>query len=67
MDYANGSPGKKVERDFYFAQLSDTHWGFSGPKVSWDAKGTLKKAVQVVNSLEEQPDFMVFTGDLHLV
>ena len=60
LDYANGSAGKKVEKDFYFAQLSDTHWGFSGPKVNRDAKGTLKKAVKVVNSLKEQPDFMVF-------
>ena len=60
MDYANG----KVENDFYFVQLSDTHWGFAGPKVNPDAEGTLKKAVQAVNSLEEQPDFIVFTGDL---
>src|SRR6202163_1369254 len=60
MDYANA----KVEKDFYFVQLSDTHWGFSGPKVNPDAEGTLKKAVEVVNSLEVQPDFIVFTGDL---
>jgi hypothetical protein len=26
-DYAKG----KVENDFYFVQLSDTHWGFTGP------------------------------------
>src|SRR5258708_13868975 len=60
VDYANG----KVENDFYFVQLSDTHWGFAGPKVNPDAEGTLKKALQAVNSLEEQPDFIVFTGDL---
>ncbi len=64
LDYANGYAGKKVEKEFYFVQLSDTHWGFSGPKVNPDAEGTLKKAVQVVNSFEEQPDFIVFTGDL---
>jgi len=64
LDYANGSAGKKGEKEFYFVQLSDTHWGFSGPKVNPDAEGTLKKAVQVVNSLEVQPDFIVFTGDL---
>ena len=50
--------------EFYFVQLSDTHWGFDGPKVNPDAQGTLKKAVAAVNSLEEQPDFVVFTGDL---
>src|SRR5438309_7349705 len=60
VDYANA----KVENDFYFVQLSDTHWGFAGPKVNPDAEGTLKKAVQAVNRLEEQPDFIVFTGDL---
>lgn len=54
-------PGAK---DFYFVQLTDTHWGFEGPKVNPDARGTLKKAVSAVNGLEDQPDFVVFTGDL---
>jgi Icc-related predicted phosphoesterase len=49
--------------DFYFVQLSDTHWGFEGAP-NPDAKGTLKKAVAAVNALEQQPDFIVFTGDL---
>jgi hypothetical protein len=49
--------------DFFFVQLSDTHWGFEGPP-NPDAKLTLKKAVAAVNSLEQQPDFIVFTGDL---
>ena len=30
--------------DFYFVQLSDTHWGFNGPKVNPDAEGTLPSA-----------------------
>ena len=50
--------------EFYFVQLSDTHWGFDGPSINPDSRGTLKKAVAAVNSLEEQPDFVVFTGDL---
>ena len=61
------SPSEKSRskgEDFYFVQLSDTHWGFDGPKVNPDAQGTLKKAVATVNSLDEQPDFVVFTGDL---
>lgn len=49
--------------DFYFVQLSDTHWGFKGPP-NPDASNTLKKAVATVNGLEQQPDFIVFTGDL---
>jgi len=58
---ATGAGGKSD--DFYFVQLSDSHWGFQGPP-NPDAKGTLKKAVAAVNSLEERPDFIVFTGDL---
>jgi hypothetical protein len=50
--------------DFYFVQLSDTHWGFNGPALNPDAGGTLHKAVAAVNALAEAPDFIVFTGDL---
>lgn len=49
---------------FYFVQISDTHWGFTGPAINPDSQGTLKKAIAAVNSLEQQPDFVVFTGDL---
>jgi len=52
-----------AQDDFFFVQLSDTHWGFSGPP-NPDAHGTLQKAVAAVNSLDRQPDFVVFTGDL---
>ena len=50
--------------DFYFVQLSDAHWGFQGPKVNPDPRGTLPKAVAAVNALAVKPDFLVFTGDL---
>ncbi|HXX34249.1 MAG TPA: metallophosphoesterase [Thermodesulfobacteriota bacterium] len=59
--YANAASGKD---DFFFVQLSDTHWGFSNPAVNPDSAGTLKKAVASVNSLTDQPDFIMFTGDL---
>lgn len=49
--------------DFYFVQLSDTHWGFKGAP-NPDAANTLKNAVAAVNALKTQPDFVVFTGDL---
>src|SRR4029453_455873 len=49
--------------DFFFLQLSDTHWGFEGPP-NPDAKGTLRKAVRSINGLGEKPDFIMFTGDL---
>ncbi|MBS1995655.1 MAG: metallophosphoesterase [Cyanobacteria bacterium SZAS LIN-2] len=57
---ADGTPAQ----DFFFVQLSDTHWGFEGDKINPDAKGTLIKAVKEVNSLKQKPDFIVFTGDL---
>jgi len=49
--------------DFFFVQLSDTHWGFKGPP-NPEAADTLRQAVQAVNALPQQPDFIVFTGDL---
>jgi hypothetical protein len=49
--------------DFYFVQLSDIHWGYSGA-ANPDAAITLHKAVASVNALEQVPDFIVFTGDL---
>jgi hypothetical protein len=49
--------------DFYFVQLSDSHWGYSGP-ANPDAANTLKKAVAAVNALPIAPEFIVFTGDL---
>jgi len=67
--FASGLAGRiagaaEPKDEFYFVQLSDTHWGFNGPALNPDAQGTLKKAVAAVNSLEEQPEFIVFTGDL---
>jgi 3',5'-cyclic AMP phosphodiesterase CpdA len=55
---------KSATEDFYFVQLSDTHWGFSGAEANPDAGGTLQKAVDSVNSLPSPPDFIMFTGDL---
>jgi hypothetical protein len=51
-------------QDFLFLQMSDLHWGFTGPAVNPDARGTLDKAIAHVNALVHQPDFIVFTGDL---
>lgn len=49
--------------DFYFVQLSDTHWGYQGP-ANPEASVTLRKAVASVNALAQAPEFVVFTGDL---
>jgi hypothetical protein len=56
--------GETPASDFYFVQLSDTHWGFKGPAVNPDPRGTLPKAIAAVNALQPAPDFVMFTGDL---
>jgi len=58
-----GDPTYGAGEDFYFVQLSDTHWGFEGAP-NPDAHGTLPKAIAAVNALAQPPDFVVFTGDL---
>jgi hypothetical protein len=55
--------GSTAAKDFHFVQLTDTHWGYSGP-ANPDAEGTLPKAIAAVNALAQPPDFIVFTGDL---
>jgi 3',5'-cyclic AMP phosphodiesterase CpdA len=60
---ASRGAAASAAQDFYFVQLSDTHWGFEGAP-NPDARGTLPKAVAAVNALPEPPDFVVFTGDL---
>lgn len=61
---AHAARSKKTQADFFFVQMSDTHWGFTGPAINPDATGTLKKAIAAVNNLKNRPDFIVFTGDL---
>ena len=58
-----GCAARRTAGDFYFVQLSDTHWGYQGP-ANPDAAVTLRKAVATVNALPTPPEFIVFTGDL---
>jgi 3',5'-cyclic AMP phosphodiesterase CpdA len=48
---------------FSFVQLSDAHVGFNGPP---DPLGTkaFERAVEMVNAMPQQPDLVLFTGDL---
>ena len=50
--------------DFFFLQLSDTHWGFSGPAVNPEPQLELPSAVAAINAAVAKPDFVMFTGDL---
>jgi 3',5'-cyclic AMP phosphodiesterase CpdA len=53
-----------ADDDFYFVQLSDTHWGFQDPTVNPDPRASLQSAVAAIQSLSKAPAFVVFTGDL---
>ena len=59
----SGMGYEAAQDEFFFVQLSDTHWGFKGAP-NPDAEGTLPKAIAAVNALDPQPDFIAFTGDL---
>jgi hypothetical protein len=68
--FASGLAGANPTRkksggapDFFFLQLSDTHWGYSGIS-NPQADVTLKTAVETINGVSARPDFIVFTGDL---
>jgi hypothetical protein len=52
--YLSALPGYAgAANDFYFVQLSDSHWGYQGA-ANPDAANTLKKAVAAVNALPSQ-------------
>ena len=50
-------------RPFTIVQLSDTHVG-SGPPQNPNGTAAFERAVETVNGLREQPDLILFTGDL---
>jgi 3',5'-cyclic AMP phosphodiesterase CpdA len=54
---------KTQQEDFFFLQLSDTHWGFSGPP-NPEADTTLRSTIATINAVPIRPDFVIFTGDL---
>ncbi len=57
------TPPSLPQDDFFFLQLSDTHWGYEGP-ANPHADVTLERAIAAINAVDVQPDFIVFTGDL---
>ena len=66
-DLFKGNAAQAASRhgeDFFFVQMSDTHWGFNNVAINPDFAGTLPKAIAAVNALSQKPDFVVFTGDL---
>ena len=55
--------GAGKDPGFSFVQISDSHIGFARPE-NPDVAGTLQKAVDAINALEERPAFVVHTGDV---
>jgi 3',5'-cyclic AMP phosphodiesterase CpdA len=56
-------PAMGAQSEFFFLQLSDTHWGFSGAP-NPEADTTLRETIATINAVSARPDFVVFTGDL---
>src|SRR4051812_31068581 len=57
-----GAPQNPAE-DFAFVQISDSHIGFD-KAANPDVNGTFQTAVDKINALDRQPDFLLHTGDL---
>src|SRR6266404_7676383 len=49
--------------DFCFAQISDSHIGFS-KEPNKDVAGTLQLAVDRINAMKDRPELLIHTGDL---
>jgi 3',5'-cyclic-AMP phosphodiesterase len=49
--------------ELHFAQISDSHMGFNKP-ANMDVAGTLRAAVEKINSLPVAPEFVLHTGDI---
>jgi 3',5'-cyclic-AMP phosphodiesterase len=54
---------KESTGDFSFVQISDSHLGFNKP-ANPDVSATLQAAIDRINALPRQPDFLIHTGDL---
>jgi 3',5'-cyclic AMP phosphodiesterase CpdA len=56
-------PAADMKGDFSFAQISDSHIGFS-KEVNKDVAGTLHLAVDRMNAMRSRADLLIHTGDL---
>jgi 3',5'-cyclic-AMP phosphodiesterase len=60
-----GTPGhgSGSKGDFSFVQISDSHIGFDKP-ANVDVTATLQAAIDKINAMPNEPDFIIHTGDL---
>jgi 3',5'-cyclic-AMP phosphodiesterase len=61
--FEGGRPAKKAASALHFVQISDSHIGFTKP-ANADVISTLEAAVDRINALPDQPEFIIHTGDL---
>ena len=54
---------KPAAGELHFVQISDSHIGFNKP-ANPNVTATLQAAVQKINALQLQPEFIIHTGDL---
>src|ERR1044072_254746 len=55
--------GAKRKGGFSFVQISDSHIGFNKDP-NHDVTKTLEEAVNKINALDDQPAFLLHTGDI---
>jgi Icc protein len=63
MNRANEWNAAKMAGELSFAQISDSHMGFN-KAANPDVAATLKAAVDKINALNVQPEFLLHTGDI---
>lgn len=60
---AGSAPAAETRPTLRFAQVSDSHIGFTGP-ANTDVTGSFTRAIDQINGLGYTPDFVIHTGDL---
>ena len=63
MSSLSGIHPSKLAGELSFAQISDSHMGFNKP-ANPDVAATLQAAVDKLNALPAQPEFLLHTGDI---
>lgn len=64
LSHAAAAPAAHIDRPtLRFAQVSDSHIGFNGT-ANPDVVGSFGRAIEQINNLDHQPDFVIHTGDL---
>jgi Calcineurin-like phosphoesterase len=66
ISHIAGTPAPAVAQDptaLRFVQISDSHLGFTG-SANTDVTGSFSAAIDQINALPYQPDFVMHTGDL---